>query len=335
MRTYGKYSTVMKVFHSIVAGNKTRALIADDTALSVMTVGTVVDMLIELDVLSQRIGSTGHVGAKTRYIEPRKCFRTAVFSVSEAELKLYLVDISGNIKLAAVRKPSDTFSFENDLLEFVLASRDLISGVKLIGIGVLICKDFTLREDGYIVSRTNPLLRLSIYPIFKKYYGEFDVILSDEKSKLLGHISDIETENSKIFALFIDDEISCSSFRGGDEKITVNDCGKYIYYNGRNINDFLFYNTDIESQVEVISELLMYGILLSSPDKVYLDGDKYSDISSFCKMVIHKTENRCLSAGINMPEFICPDRSISAISGIAALSADQWLIDLLTQKDNR
>lgn len=334
-----KSENLIKVFReSVKSGYRTRADIAKETGLSVMSVGYFTDKLIEMNLLNQSYKSIKRSGRRSRYITAKKIYKSLIISLNEQGFSAYIIDLQNNVDVNMTKESDNTFTYEDDLRKFTASAYDMyLSEAKKLsyrmGIGIVIDGEYDEKSGYAVLSRHNSLLKININKLFAECLNEEKIYITDGYSCFLENISKSEKQNSLLFSLFIDENIKCASFRSGDSNIKMLSCGEFNYFADSSIDKMLSGTYDVDKQIDILLNLIMTVLFTSAPDKVYITGNRYSDISAMGEILKQKIQSECLSRKLKIPCFIIIGDSLIKEKSTAAEIAERWFINTVLNKE--
>ncbi|MDD6094496.1 MAG: hypothetical protein PUC29_02000 [Clostridia bacterium] len=305
-----------------------RSEIAENTGISIMTVGKVVDILVNNGVLYQHAARKSNLGRRARVVEGKSDLRIAVYSLTDTLFSLSLTDISLRVKATFSYKPESRVLIEDELIKFYDDAEKFIRAnsnySKCIGSGILVPKHYNTENGIADIAATEGSLICRIFtPGQSNFPGRFFAV-SDSKTITLNYLSQSEADKKSFLVFFINDTLESCFFRAGDNSFKLGNCGTLPFYSAGTVNDRLHKSADPELVADLISRLIVSVISCVLPDNLVLTGSRYKSMNVFNELTKNNVILKCQAAGVPVPHIITGIKDHSPVVGISSEIRDMW-----------
>ena len=324
-----KDESVFKVFCTAVDNIPvTRSDISEMTGLSVMTVGKIIDALIDGNILTQHTDKADRAGRRSRSVHLRAGHYIAVYVLSTIQFSVYITDLSLKVLDGFSRKVQNDLTLDDELTVFYYDAYRFICANyninKFIGTGIIIPGAYNESTGFADLSRSSDP---AVYQIISNINGKIpgnEIYVTDGKTTVMRYLSQFEDAGTSLLVYFIGDTVRSCYFRAGDETFFKGDCGMLPYFSNEALTSSLSNTIDPEYLAEIISRLMLTVCCTVHTDKLYITGDLYENMGIFCDLIRRKLILKCEYALSSVPEIICGIDVKTAVSGISAEIRDKW-----------
>lgn len=318
----------------------TKLEISEETGLSLMTVGKIVNALGASGIILHAKYITHKAGRRAEVFRIRHDWLIPVFDISSRIFKFYITDLEGNILDKVEYRCSDGPQYiASEFIHFLTQTLELLKHTykkqKALGIGVSIAGIYDKENDCILSSMVPELSSLKLMQNITKIFKQKNIVI-DNANRLAaaGIIEQIHGyEQRCISCLTIGDSIECTTcdhgvyVRGGN---LAGRLGDLPYAPGFTYANFL---RDAVATVDVtdpVLDLLKTVAAAYDPDTIYLCSSKFHFTPMDTKRLSSSLQNGMLWPH-SAPELISVHSvDLENMSGIISRVINNWL-DSITE----
>lgn len=280
-----RWESVKAIFHAIAASDQvSRAQIAEQTGLSLVTVGKVADTLLEMGMLTQekQVRSTAGRRAGLLQIHPDRFALN--LDLSCLPFRFSILDLRLGLR-EKVRRPSgsvdsvieELHSFLEEALTHLVEHYDLSN---CFGIGVSLPGRYDAASDRICTPRIPGLEDVAIREEVEKVFTGFPLFLeASENAAALSHIASLDhAEDKNILYWFLGEETTTGAFLAGGRFLhgQSQPCqfGELLLPGGQRLGEALRQAQTPAEIVSVVAVPLYNTLCLLAPDTVILDCER-------------------------------------------------------------
>ncbi len=333
-----KRESVKAIFKAVAEGdNISRSEISAKTGLSLMTVGKVIDALLELGVVCQVKEKKSAAGRKAGLINLQNDTFMLIIDLTSTDFSMSIVDIKLGVIDKMIYSYNTNFYFEENLFIFLKNVKIYLGRrfdmEKLIGTGITLPGRYDAENDKVISSRIAELNNIKIKEIIE---GALDVKISffeeDIKSAALSNINSVSgDEGGTLSYVYIGNE-TLNAVTITDGQILYGESGgagniKKMLIDGTNNYESALSGIDtLDAFLHVTSVVLFNLALVVDPSMIILECEKFklnSDSIASLKALMEKYNTGSTHP---LPEIILSEGNIKhSHRGIAMKLREKWL----------
>lgn len=280
-----RWESVKAIFHAIAAADQvSRAQIAGQTGLSLVTVGKVVDTLLDMGILTQEKQVRATVGRRAGLLQIHPDRFALNLDLSCLPFRFSVLDLRLGLR-EKVRRPccevgsviDELHAFLEEALTHVVEHYDLSN---CFGIGVSLPGRYDADADRICAPRVPGMEDIAIREEVERVFTGFPLFLeASENAAALSHIAAIEnSEEKNILYWFLGEEITTGAFLAGGRFLhgRTQPCqfGELVLPCGQLLGDALRQAQTPEEIVSVVAVPLYNTIQVLAPDTVILDCER-------------------------------------------------------------
>lgn len=313
-----KYDSVREVLESVARHEKiSRAEIAAETGLSLMTVGKIADALLELGIAVQSKESRLAAGRKAGLIGLNSVHFCVVFDIKERYFNAYV--ISTELKVINVHSyvADKNYYYDENLCLFLRSARTFFEK----DLDMNLCFGVGAVFDSDTINKKHDV-------IFKEKYDDIkqsakDFFLSDRilyETSINGAAALYKNLKTSLRILYVLLSVSVYIvFIDGDNVVLSSDIGSLIMQSGNRIRESLCSENGDDIAVNDLAVLLHNLSRIFSPDEIIFETSQETGSGR----LISNVKKRLETLGIRLPFTYTPDAPPSVI-GIARLLRSEW-----------
>ncbi len=278
-----KKESVRAIFAAIAAKNQiSRAEIAEITGLSLMTVGKVVDALLERSIVSQ-LKEVKNVAGRRAGLVSLNCGKYfLVIDLTSRAMTMSVIDLALNIVESMSYEYNRDFYYEENLYIFMKNVKIYIlrhlNTDDTVGIGVVLPGDYHAETDSVENSRIPELAKTRVRGVIEDVLRmPVTMLEKDVLAAAVSNLSDLERENIASAAyVCIGETLSGVLIANGK---LLNGRGGYagdigrIPSGGRTLHTLFHTRGFREETASVLGEALAYEILLFDPAVIIIENN--------------------------------------------------------------
>ena len=333
-----KRESVKAIFRSITeSDNISRSTISKETGLSLMTVGKVIDALLDLGVIYQVKETKSAAGRKAGLISLKNDSFMLIIDLTSNDYSISILDIKLGVTDRMVYSYNKDFYYEENLFIFLKNTKSYLNGKydlsKLIGAGVILPGRYNNADDTVISPRAPGLENIKIKQTVEK---ALDIPVSffeeDIKSAALSNINSIQNdENGVLLYTYIGkNHVAAVTIIDGDIHYGENGAAgniKDMLIDGvKTYQDVLAAN-DKEAFISSTATVIHNMSLMIDPSKIVIECQRY-DLGTECINAL-KGKLSKLSPDF-APEILLSNNDVKhSHRGIAMKMREKWLEQII------
>lgn len=317
----------------------TKLEISEETGLSLMTVGKIVNMLGASGIILHGKNVLQKAGRRAEVFRIRKDWLIPVFEISSRVFKFYITDLEGNVLDKVEYRCVDGPQYiSNEFIHFLTQTLELLrngyKNQKALGIGVSIAGVYDLKNDCILSTMVPELSSLKLMQNIKKIFKQKNIVIDNaNRLSAAGIIEQIKGyENRCISCLTVGDSIECTTsdhgmyLRGGN---IAGRLGDLPYAPGFSYANFLRDAVSTADITNPIVDLLKIVAAAYDPDTIYLCSSKFHFTPMDTKRLASSLQNGMLWPH-SAPELVCVHAAeLESMSGIISRVIGNWLDSIL------
>ncbi len=338
-----KKESVRAIFHAIthaaaVSGNDhiSRAEIAEITGLSLMTVGKVVDALLERSIVSQSKEVKNMAGRRAGLVSLNTAKYFLVMDLTSRSMSMTVINLALNIVDRMTYEYNHDFYYEENLYIFmknvkIYILRNLKSE-DAVGIGVVLPGHYHAETDTVDGSRIPELAKTHVRGIMEDVLRvPITALEKDVLTAAVSNLADLEEENINSAAYICIGE-TLSGALIADGKLLrgrgefAGDIGRVRIDSGKTLQAQFEERGLREETVLALADALSYEIMLFDPDVVLIEnctGVKLEPMRELFAQRICRTAGLSLEA---LPQIRILENGVRhAYRGLAIRMRNQWI----------
>lgn len=284
-----RMESIKSIFRAVAAADQiSRAQIAAQTGLSLVTVGKVADTLLSMDVFLQEKQVKNTAGRRAGLLRLHPDKYALILDLSCRPFRYSILDLRLGL-LAKVLVPStdDNASLADDIHTLLdTALSHLITDHELsdcFGIGVSLPGAYDRTTDRILSSRLSGMESIAVRALVEEVFTGFPIYLeASENAAALSHIVSIEqAEEKNVLYWFLGEELTTGAFLASGQFLhgRTPPCqfGKLLLPDGRRMGEALRQVHTTTELVELIAMPLCDLCHLMAPDTIILDCERLRD----------------------------------------------------------
>ena len=318
--------------------------IAEETGLSLMTVGKVVNMLGAGGIIMHGKSVTGKAGRRPELLRIRHDWLVPVFVLSSRIFKFYITDLEGTV-LDKVEYTciEDRQYFGNEYISFLKKTLELLrngyKNRKAIGIGVAVAGVYDADTDTVRSSMMPEFSSLKIMQNISKIFRQKNVVIDNANRLCASGIIEslLDYKERCISCLSVGDTIECTTadhgiYYSGSGNLTGR-LGDIPYASGLTYMNFLRDAKNTADVTDPVLDLLRFVSVAYDPDTIYLCSSKFGFTPAATKR-LHASLKTSMLWPHAAPELIyVRSTELECMSGIISRVISNWLDSLLSDDE--
>lgn len=296
-----KYESIKAIFSSIADSDViSRAEIAAKTGLSLVTVGKIVDALLDNEIISQVKSLSTKVGRRAGLIGINEMKFAVILDLTTYDFTFSLVNLQMAEIYCEVFKYKPSLSYQENLILFLESIIEYIVTKKnpldCIGVGAAVPGVYNKSTDSVHFERIPELTTTNLYSIISEYFTDVPILIDSHTNAAAKYNFD-KVKNSidkSMLYWYIGNDYISGAFSVFGNQITGKnsiacDFGSLLTFDGLTLEDKL---SLIKSQDDYVNALLpsIYNVIkVLNPDTIILDFDtdyKIDEILSEIKIAL-------------------------------------------------
>lgn len=332
-----KKESVRAIFNAITGKDQiSRAEIAEITELSLMTVGKVVDALLDRRVISQCKEVKNAAGRRAGLVSLNTAKFIMVIDLTSRAMSMTLMDIALNIVDRMTYEYNHDFYYEENLYIFMKNVKIYIlrhlNMEDAVGIGVVLPGTYRPETDCVEGSRIPELAQTKVRSIIEDVlHVPVTALEKDVLTAAISNLSDLEEEHidSAVYVC-IGEALSGALIADGrllyGRKDCAGDIGRMITSSGKTLQALFDACGLREETVLALADVLAYETILFDPQMILIENCSGGKLEPFRTML---TERICAASGVEqsaLPEIRILENGVRhAYRGIAIQMRTAWI----------
>lgn len=339
-----KRESVKAIFSSVAEGsNISRSEISAKTGLSLMTVGKVVDALLELGVICQEKEKKNSAGRKAGLINLKNDIFMLIIDLTSPDFAISVVDIKLGVIDKMIYSYNPDFYFEENLLIFLKNVKMYVERRfdpdRLIGTGVTLPGKYDAATDTILNSRIFELNNVKIKKIIEEALSvNVTFIEEDIKSAAISNIASLGGNgNGTLSYVYIgSDSVNAVTVVDGEilygEGGHAGDIKGMLIDGAKNLGSFLpGGSANSSALLRAVAVALFNLSLIIDPAKIIIECDKNKLCEKSLPAVKQMMEEFNAASARTLPELMLSRDGIKhSHRGIAIKLREIWLEKILT-----
>lgn len=338
-----KKESVRAIFHAIthasaVSGNDhiSRAEIAELTGLSLMTVGKVVDALLERSIVSQSKEVKNMAGRRAGLVSLNNAKFFLVMDLTSRSMSMTVINLALNIVDRMTYEYNHDFYYEENLYIFMKNVKIyILRNLKMedaVGIGVVLPGHYNTETDAVDGSRIPELAKTRVRGIMEDVLRvPITMLEKDVLTAAVSNLADLEEENIA-GAVYVCIGETLSGALIADGKLIrgrgeyAGDIGRVLSDGGKSLQTLFDERGLREETVLSLADTLASEIVLFDPDVVLIENCTGTKLEPFRALLTQKiVRNTGLSADA-LPEIRILENGVRhAYRGLAIQMRNAWI----------
>ncbi len=336
-----KNKSIKKIFDAIASSmHISRAEIADATGLSLMTVGKVVDALIGMKIVKQKIVNSGNVGRRAGLLSLDTVHYAIVIDLSERAFTLSVIDISLRLVDSITYNYNQTLYYDDNLYLFLKMARTYIEKRKdkenMIGIGITVPGIYISSEDRIVSSKIPELNTVPLRKTVEDILGhQISVIMKNVKAAAVSGVATIpEKEKRVIIYMFMGESVDGAVYSKGalSEGAHEFECdfGRMILRYGETLEERIRSSRTDEDMANELSSAVYNIITVLDPDVFIIESELPREPEFLANQIKYQLMNQYRLPKSRIPEFLAGGSNFRHSSrGLVMLMRDSWIDTLI------
>ncbi len=332
-----KKESVRAIFNAITGKEQiSRAEIAEITGLSLMTVGKVVDALLERHVIIQSKEIKNMAGRRAGLVSLNTDKFFMIIDLTSRNMSMTVMNIALNIVDKIVYEYNSDFYYEENLYIFMknvkIYTLRHLEMSEAAGIGVVLPGTYAPDTDTVVSSRVPELAQTHVKAIIEDVLrAPVEMLEKDVLTAAASNLADLEKEQvGSVVYVCIGETISGALISGGDilqgREAYAGDIGRMPTENGQTLQ-MLFEGRGLrEETVLELARALAYEIVLIDPDIVLIENCTGGKLEQFRPYLMHHI---CKTSGFDesrLPEIRILESGVRhAYRGLAIRMRSAWI----------
>ncbi len=317
----------------------TKLEISEETGLSLMTVGKIVNLLGANGIILHAKYVSHKVGRRAEVFRLRHDWLIPVFEISSRIFKFYITDPEGNVLDKVEYRCADGPQYiASEFIHFLTQTLELLKKnykkQKALGIGVSIAGVYDAENDCILSSMMPELSSLKLMQNIQKIFKHKNIVI-DNANRLTaaGIIEQIPGYRDRcISCLTVGDSIECTT------------CDHGVYLHGRNLAgrlgdlpyapgctyaNFLRDAVSTADVTDPVLELLKTVAVAYDPDTIYLCSSKFSFTPMDTKRLLSSLQSGMLWQSSAPALISVHSVDLESMSGIISRVIGNWLAGII------
>ena len=332
-----KKESVRAIFNAITGKEQiSRAEIAEITGLSLMTVGKVVDALLERRVVIQSKEIKNMAGRRAGLVSLNTDKFFMIIDLTSRNMSMTVMNIALNIVDKIVYEYNSDFYYEENLYIFmknvkiyVLRNLDM---AECAGVGVILPGTYSAETDTVVSSRVPELSKTHVRAVIEDVLRfPVGMLEKDVLTAAASNLADLEKESvSSVVYVCIGETISGALISGGEilqgREAYAGDIGRVMTDDGGTLQALFERRGLREETVAELARALAYEITLFDPDVVLIENCSGGKMEQFRPLLVSRI---CRVSGMEaerLPEIRILETGVRhAYRGLAIRMRSAWI----------
>lgn len=292
-----KRESIKAIFNSIAGAEKiSRAEISTQTGLSLMTVGKVVDALLNLNIVCQSKEVKAVAGRKAGLININQSHFCVILDLTSRNFVMMVIDIHLGIVDKMKYTYNNDFYYEENLYIFLKNVNIYLSRrmemKHCIGVGVSLPGPYVPEKDALLSSRIPELLHIRLRDIISDILKQNEIFLeSSVNVAALSNITQISEyhEQSILYWFIGEDTIGGAVVVNGEILYGAHqgagDLGQIIVSGGKPLETALRESPDIATAAYELAKAIFNVMKVIDPHVIILECELFSNTDEFLPLI--------------------------------------------------
>lgn len=336
-----KNESIKKIFNAVASKSLiSRLEIAKATDLSLMTVGKVIDSLLNLEILTQELELKGNVGRRAGLLSLNTIHYAIVIDLTERAFTLSVIDLSLRLVDNMTYTYNKSLYYDDNLYLFLKSAAVYINRRrdkdKMIGIGITVPGIYLSAEDKVISTKVPELNTIPIKQIFEELLGQkVSVIMKNVKAAAISGIGMIpEHEKRVIVYMYMGESVDGAVYSQGrfikGAHDSECDFGRMILRYGEKLENRIQTSRSDEAIANELSSAVYNIVTILDPDAFIIE----SALPREPDFIVDQIKNALVTEyGLQesrIPEFFaCGSNFKHSVRGLGILMRDSWIDTLI------
>ncbi len=332
----------IKNIYSIISesDNISRLDISHKTSLSLMTVGKVVDSLLELGVIRQVKETRRTAGRKAGLVSANSDYYSVVLDISTKEFVMTVVDVTLCLVDTMTYTYNRNYYYDENFHLFLKNVASYISRRndtdKLIGIGITVPGTYIASEDRVVGAKIPELSSIPIRETAKRILGrDINLVIRNVEAAAIAGIKKMpELMDSIVIYMFVGDTVDGALLCNGKIQSGAHgfacDIGNMCFHFGDILENRINGCTSFDELIQILSCAIHNIILIIDPKAIMFECEIPHDPGIVITSVKNTLLHHYKISEMRIPEFIfSPSAFRRSNTGVTFLMRDAWLDSLI------
>ncbi|MFY9382027.1 MAG: ROK family protein [Eubacteriales bacterium] len=339
---YSIMSDSIKNIYSIISesDNISRLEISRKTSLSLMTVGKVVDSLLELGVIRQIKEKRTTAGRKAGLVSANNEYYSVVLDISTKEFVMTVVDVSLCLVDTLTYTYNRNYYYDENFYLFLKNVASYLSRQndtdKLIGIGITVPGTYVASEDRVVGAKIPELSSIPILETAKRILKrDVNLVIRNVEAAAIAGIKKMpELMNSIVIYMFVGDTVDGALLWHGKIQSGAHgfacDFGNMSFHFGDILENRVSGCTSFDDLIQILACAIYNIIIVIDPKAIMLECEIPYDPGVVIASVKNTMQHHYKLPEMRIPEFIfSPSAFRRSNTGVTFLMRNAWLDSLI------
>lgn len=337
-----KRDSVISVFNAVIdRKNTSRTVISEDTGLSYVTVGKIVDAFIEEDIFKQSFTNRcALLKRKSMLVSAKPKYWIGVYTIRSDKFTFSVYDMNSVCMRAFVHKPEESIFIDDLIRDFIIRVEKFVNEFFYIsdccGISVLVPGNYDPKTDRVTDSEISHLCTVRIKEFFSKYtFGHVPHVASLYTSFAM-EISRTLPDDRCALTVFLDKNCIKTAYAVADRngRMYVKDIGLLQATVARRFSSIVKVVPQPEPLFEGLSDLIFVLMNTLHITDIVIAGYLYKNFQAVPPVLLEYIEKLCAPERLPVPEIRTADLNTLAKDNISREMWRRWLLDTVLYEDN-
>ncbi len=333
-----KHESIRNIFLTIASADQiSRAEIAKRTDLSLVTVGKIVDALLELDVISQEKEIRSQAGRRAGILRMNDKRYALIYDLTSENFGLSVIDLRLRRVARETWANDPSVSFEENLVSFLSDSAPRLlkeyGEENCFGVGFSVSSPYQKETDTMLSNRCPELRQIRLMDLAKRYFTSMPVgIESQVDAAARSNIEQVEDSAHKnVIYWYVGSNLVCGAFLFNGKLILGKDyhaCdfGRMLYSRGVTLEERVALCTSKEECAEALCGTIHNVQKMLSAHAMLLEFNLPYDCAGIDALLTEKLLNEYSMLPVELPEFVYAScRFRHAHRGLTMALRERWL----------
>ncbi len=332
-----KNKSIKKIFEAVASSTRiSRAEIAEATGLSLMTVGKVIDALIELKIVKQEMEKTGGIGRRAGLLSLDTVHYAVVIDLSERTFTLSVIDLSLRLVDTMTYTYDRSLYYDDNLYLFLKKAEKYIKHLdnkeNMIGIGITVPGIYISSEDRIESGKIPELNSISLRKTVEDILGEkIAVIMKNVKAAAVSGVAMIpEKEDRVIIYMFMGESVDGAVYSKGSFSVGAHefecDFGRMILRYGETLEERIKSSRSDEDMANELSSAVYNIVAVLDPDVFIIESELPREPEFLANQIKRQLREQYGLPKSRTPEFLAGGSHFRhSARGLVMLMRDKWI----------